>query len=417
MYPLLYVCVAGLFFGINIQTKEFINTSGSEENNPWVYNVPKAFSYIPVKTDVVLSAWNNGIIPYPRYTQTLANRFLGIWGSLNHFQSIKRLSEYLDLGNLIVCAGTNPHTPESQLFIIQLESEKNDGLFVKNIIKKQSPLNDKLIKKISLSSKYWYTGSIDTTGQYLAIPVYNNDGSAIVFYRIHYEKKGHNSTEKNKQENLIIEDLEIPIERKARDAQAVAITRLSDGFFLVAIWTHGDNNKSKGLDFYCSKTPDITKGFDSQSIVHIPATLFYNYSGKEDYQNINFVNDFNGKLYLIALENTLSQDPIRSGLDLAHLFEIQLRTATKIMIEDAKRYNPNGITANLTVGAKRPYVTYMTEKHMYCKQGICNFSSGATIYIPDQQHIFLYSIPYYLTDGGKQLTFAQFGSIQKTYPK
>ena len=86
------------------------------------------------------------------------------------------------------------------------------------------------------------------------------------------------------------------------------------------------------------------------------------------------------------------------------------------MIDNAKKCDPQGITAQLRVGAKRPYVLFMEEKHMFCKQGICNFGSGATVYIPDQQHILVYSLPYWLADHGKQLTFAQFGSFQKTYP-
>lgn len=388
-----------------------IDKTGSIENNPWVYNVPKAFTNIPVRTNGFFSVWTNDIIKPPRYTQTLANRYQGIWGGLNHFQSIKRLPAHLGLGNLIAFAGTDPHTPEAQLFIAQLESQTNNGLFKKNIIKGHPPIKDKLIKKISLGSDYWYVGSMDMAGSYLAIPIYKNNDSRIVFYKISYPNQDNNNIE-----DLNIEDMHITIERTGMNASAVALTRLSDGYYLLAVWTNDLKGKNKGLDFYCSKDTNIANGFDHHGMIRIPTSLFNNYKGRNNFQNINFVNDYSGTLYLVALENTTSYLPLGSNEDIAALFEIEVRATTKKTIKEAKKYDPRGITAQLNVGAKRPYVLFMMEKHMFCKQGVCNFAAGASVYIPDQQHIFIYSLPYWLADHGKQLTFAQYGSVEKTYP-
>lgn len=412
MYTITHRCIViSLITGFIAHATVIVDPSGSKENNPWVYNVPKAFSNIPVRTDIFLSAWTNDIIKTPHYTQTLANRHQGIWGRLNHFQSIKRLPEHLGLGNLIVCTGTDPHTPESQLFLAQLESEKNSGLFEKNITKKEPPINDRLIKKFTLSSDYWYAGSVDMAGSYLAVPIYKNDGSQIVFYKLRYPKGTKPSVQ-----DLSIKKLNITIDRPSMNASAVAFTRLSDGYYLLAVWTDDPHKKNRGLDFYCSKDKNLKNGFDTNSMIHVPTSLFYNYEGRNNFQNINFVNDFDGKLYLIAMANSAANLPLRPGIDIADLFEIRVRTATETKIDDAKKYDPQGITAQLKPGTKRPYVLFMTEKHMFCKQGMCNFSSGATIYIPDQQHIFIYSLPYWLAGHGKHLTFAQYGSIQKTYP-
>ena len=412
MYTVTRLCIAtSILTGIFAHAAIKINKAGSSDNNPWAYNVPKAFSNIPVRADVFLSVWTNDIIVPPRYTQTIANRYQGIWGGLNHFQSIKRLPEHLGLGNLIAFTGTDPHTPESQLFIAQLDSKNKTGLLTKNITKGMPPTNHKLIKKITLSSDYWYAGSVDMAGQYLAVPMHKNNDSCILFYKISYPDK-----EEHLPENLLIEELDIPIERRSMDASAVALTRLEDGYYLLAVWTEGSTNKDRGLDFYCSKDTNLTNGFDVKQMIHIPASLFYNYTGKNHYQNINFVNDYAGDLYLIALENTDAQEQLKSGSDLATLFKITIREVTNAMIANARRYDPKSITAQLKIGTKRPYVLFMKEKHMFCKQGFCNFSSGATVYIPDQQHILIYSLPYFLIDQGKQLNFAQFGSIQKTYP-
>jgi hypothetical protein len=374
-----------------------------------VYNVPKAFSNIPVKTGRFLRVWNNNIIEAPRYSQTLANRYQGIWGALNHFQSIKRMPEHLSLGNFVICAGTDPHTPESQLFVAYLDSEKNAGHFEKNTTKKLPPSHDTLIKKITLSDYYWCTGSIDMAGAYLAVPVYNNKDSQILFYHVHAQ---HQNTAQAK--DLELTKLDITIERPTMDAPAAAFTRMADGHYMIAVWSNGP--RGKGLDFYFSKDTDLGHGFEQDSLIHIPATLFCNYTGRNDFQNINFVHDFDGTLYLIALANNSDNGPLRSGVDIADLFEIRVRQASTSMIEDAKKFDPQGVTAQLKVGARRPYVKFVHEKHMFCKQGVCNFSSGATIYVPDQQHIFVYSLPNWLTDHGKQLTFAEYSTLQKTYP-
>ena len=391
-------------------TRASIDKEGSTSNNPWVYNVPQAFANIPVRTKSSLSAWTNDIIKPPRYMQTLANRYEGIWGGLNHFQSIKRLPAHLGLGNYIVCAGADPHTPESQLFVIHLASQENNGSFKKNITRNSPPATDKIIKKISLSKDFWYAGSMDMAGAYLAVPVYKNNSSQILFYKISSEK---NSTEPAQPIN--IEDLHIAIDRPTRNASAVAFTRLADGYYFLAVWTHGINDKEPGLDCYSSKDTEITHGF-KPDYVHIPTSLFCNYKGHNDFQNINFVHDFDGSLYLLALANNPGKLLFSSNEDRAYLFEIRIRTLTEKNIKDAKKYDPHGLTAQLQKGTKRAYVLYTTHKHMFCKQDICSFASGATIYIPDQQHIYIYSLPYWLVDHGKQLTFAQYASIQKTYP-
>lgn len=412
MYTITRRCIIiSLIATVCAHASDYIDPKGSQYNNPWVYNVPQAFLNIPVKTHIFLNVLTNNVIQSPHYAQTLANRYEGIWGGLNHFQSIKRMPTHLGLGNFIAILGTDPHTPESQLFIAQLSSQKNNEFFRINTSSKSSLPTDKFIKKISLSTDYWHAGSMDMTGAYLAIPMYKNEGSQIAFYEV-----STNNTDDTTPQDLNVKDLNIAIERSNMDATAVALTRLQDGFYMLAVWTNGTNDKSKGLDFYCSKDPDITHGFDVKHMIHIPTTLFNNYKGKNNFQNINFVNDNNGKLYLIALENAASRFPLHANQDMAYLFEIKVRTTTHKTIKEAKKYDPHGITAQLTPGTKRPYVLFMMEKHMFCKQGICSFESGATAFIPDQQHIFLYSVPPCLINQGKQLTFAQYGSLQKTYP-
>jgi len=400
-----------VILSISIPLLCIINKEGSKENNPWVYNVPQAFSYIPVRTHTFLGAWTNDIIHYPLYTQRMTKRFEGIWGYLNHFNGIKRMPEYLDMGTIIIATGTDPHDHEAQLFVTHLPSEKSHGAFTKNMTKNKPPLTDKLIKKIALSSTYWHAGSIDTCGSYIAIPIYNGKGSRVVLYQMEY------SSTKHTIEDLEIKNLDICIDRQDQESKAVAITRLADDTFVIAVWSSENASTQQGFDFYFSKDSDIQNGFDTTHHVFIPTKLCMNYQGKHNFQNINFVNDYNGKLYLVGLENTTDMDPLRTRKDSICLFEVVIKNVTSSMKRDAQGYNPEGITAACPIGSKRPYLTYIAEKHMFCKQGICSFSAGASLYIPDQQHLMIYALPQWLIDNGALMAFAQFASIEKTYPK
>ncbi len=402
-------CIAIL--SISASLLGMIHKEGSEENNPWVYDVPQAFSYIPVRTHTFLGTWTNDVIHYPLYTQRMTQRFEGIWGDLNHFNSIKRMPAYLDMGTIVIAAGTDPHAQEAQLFIAHLPSENNNGAFRKNMIKNKPPLTDKLIKKIALSSTYWHAGSIDSCGSYIAIPIYNNKDSRIVLYKMKYKDSQHSI------ENLEINNLNIDINRPELESKAVAMTRTAEGNFVIAVWGYDRTSQKYGFDFYFSKDHDINNGFDEINHIFIPTELCMNYQGKHTFQNINFVNDYNGKLYLVGLENTVGTDPLRNNKDSISLFEVTIRKVTHNMKHDAQSYNPDGITASCPVGSKRPYIRYITEKHMFCKQGMCNFSSGATLYIPDQQHLVIYSLPQWLKNNGTHMVFAQFASTEKTYPK
>jgi hypothetical protein len=388
-----------------------INKYGSEENNPWVYNVPKAFSNIPVRTNTFVGAWTRDIIRYPMYTQRMTRRFEGIWGDLHHFTSIKRMPAHLDMGSLVIATVTDPYAQEAQLFVAHIASNERQGPFTKNLVKHKPPVTDKLVKKIILSSTYWHAGSIDSCGSYIAIPIYNSEESRIVFYKLTYTSPDHSI------DSLAINKLNIDIDRRDQESKAVAMTRMADGTFVVAIWGYNSTSKAYGFDFYFSKDGDINNGFDESNHTFLPTELCLNYTGNHNFQNINFVNDYNGKLYLIGLENNFDVDPLRSRKDSISLFEVVIKTVTQAMKHDARCYNPDGITAQARVGSKRPYIAYLTEKHMFCKQGLCTFSAGATIYIPDQQHLIIYALPQWLKNNGTQLAFAQFASLEKTYPQ
>lgn len=403
MFTLIILSIMiGFSFNFQIFCFQELVPEGSAENNPCVYKVEEAFDHIPGKTDQFFSAWTDSVIDTPKYQQIQSNKYKGIWGGSNHFQAIKRLPAYLKLSNYFAITGSDPITPRSQLFIMRIDSSKNDLSLHKN--SKHATINqhDNLIRAITLDESYWHAGGIDSVGKYLALAIDNETDSRILFYDILKPAQPKR--------------LDVIIERPSRNAIAVGITRLQNGQFVVAVWTDGYKNSSRGLDFYFSRTTKLLDGFEDHHTIHVPDKSFENFMHQQNYQNISFINDYEGKIYLVGTGNTSATAPLKIGIDHADLFLVEFKQVTPQMMERAMTYEPSGLVAKLSVGSLIPKVTFIKEKHMFCKQGICNFNAGANIYIPDQQHLFLYSLPHWLAKNGTQLNFAQYASIQKTYP-
>lgn len=386
----------------NINSIQELFPEGSTDNNPCVYNVERAFDYLPTRTDSFFSVWTDSMIKSPKYQQIQSNQYKGIWGALNHFQAIKRLPEHLNLGTYFAITGSDPITPQSQLFIVNVASGSKHGKFEKQAKSKTPPDTDHFVSSIILDTEYWHAGGIDSAGKYLAITVDNETDSKILFFDIENPVKPKR--------------LKVQIDRPNRNAIAVGLTKLTCGHFVVAVWTDGNNRANRGLDFYFSRTSNLKDGFEDHHTLHVPETAFDNFVQKQTYENINFINDYTGKTYLVGTGNSSSTAPLRIGIDHADLFLVDFTEVTPAMMEQATHYEPSSVVAKLSVGSLIPKVTFVKEKHMYCKQGICNFNAGANIYIPDQQHVYLYALPHWLTRSGQLLNFAQYASVQRTYP-
>jgi hypothetical protein len=375
---------------------------GSQENNPCVYKVENAFDYIPSRTDQFFAVWADSAIESPKYQQIQSNQYKGIWGGLNHFQSIKRLPEHLGLGNYFAITGSDPIKPVAQLFIVRLDTKNTQGKLAKILINGKPQRNDRLICTLDLGKEYWHIGGIDSAGKYLAVAMSNDNDSKILFFDI------------SDPEHL--NQLKTQIDRPLRNSIAVALTRLKNGQFVLAVWTDGHKNTSRGLDFYFSRSKSLPDGFQDHHTIHIPDTAFDHFMQKQQYQNISFINDFEGNVYLVGTGNTSATAPLKAGIDHADLFLIDFSKITQNKIDRARAYDPSSIVTKLPIGSFLPHVTFIKEKHMYCKQGICNFNAGATTYVPDQQHIYIYSLPHWLCNNGTLLNFAQYAGIQRTYP-
>lgn len=389
--------------------------TGSQENNPWVFRVPSAFNLIPVRADEVMGIAVNNVLKAPRYTYSANNKFKGIWGAQNHFQSVHRLPVHLGLGDYMVVAGSDPHEPQAQLFIVQFGSQGQKPRYTKNVNKGVPAVQDKMRRAIKLSEEKWHVGGLDMTGRFLAVPLSDDTSSKIVFYDMKDPEKPvlmkceHKECIKAKKSCLTLF-------RKTANARAVAITKLIDGKFLLAVYTDGQSGTHRGLDFYVSKTISLYDGFDLKNRVHLGESEIKDFKQKRTFETINFVNDFDHSLYLVGSGNTSVDAPLKAGMDYLNLFEVKVFKVTEEMIASAKKNDPKSTMAAMAKDTLLPKVTFVKEKQMYCKQRMCNFNAGASLFVPDQQHLYVYSVPHWLDKKGSVLWVSQFSSIYKSYP-
>ncbi len=372
---------------MNLQSSKFIDKEGSEFNKPWVRNVVGMYNRLPtsVEPSNYLAAWTGNKIPSPRYTQTSKNSWGIIQGGQNHFQSIMRLPYHLGLGQYLVLTGSDPHgrdkdhpkTKGSKLFIIKMESEKDRIYWNGNLTGKGVPFSrDRIVKVITIDKDLWHAGGLDIEGKYLAVPI----------------EKGGVKEDSGDKSKVIIFDISKPenpkqiteIVRNGTRAGVASLIRLSDGHYLLGVWSDSDK-KPVRYDFYYSKTTDMKDGFQKK-FKSAKADTFENHDIKKHYQNINFVRDYKtGKIYAVGTLNTSSWAPVLNGRDEADLLLI------------------GGSFFNKTT-----IVNKGKTKHFFCKDDQCNFSAGAGLFVPDTYSLGLYSVPHWLPDDGKTLHFNQY---------
>jgi hypothetical protein len=311
------------------------------DSNPDITDVRSAFRKIQSKGDY-MAAWASDHIPGNRYALDPA-------GQDNHFQGIQRLRQ----GNYMVISGGDPNDmqggPRSHLFIIKTASRSEMGGWRSNVIKDGKPPNqDKIIKTIGIDSTLWHAGGISVLGDILAVPIERNnpDPSRIVFFHL------------NAPENP--ERFSFEINRPDVKATAVALTKLPNGYFLAAVL------RAEYLDFYLSQSNTIFDGFATKiswSSHDVRAN-----EGQErnfgHFQSINFINQTDGRLYLVGMYST-SQVPAITGKNYADLYEVI--------------FPDNSVTgSNPTIAV--PTITKVESKQFDCPKRQCHMAAAAGIH-------------------------------------
>lgn len=375
----------------NIFAQIPLSVQGSIYNNPWVQNVEEKFLNI-CNQGISLGAYNynaektNPIIPdaHCRYRDCVLHNaglvgcsccnFIPVGGLNNHFQGIARLPEYLGLGNYVLVTGSNSHNdtdikfgPAGHLFVIHLSSQNGQGPF-----RAVQSREDRIIGMLNLTNDapgYNHPGGIQTCGKYLVVPMEGPGvNGKIIFYGMD-----------NQNNMLQLEKLSIEIPVDTQSCGAAALTRLADGHYLAAHWSVST------LFLYYSAGVNLEQERYFIKIATIGPTDIVSPSGSYGYfqpgqspQNINFVNDENGHLYLLTTDNTGQYTPVIKGTDFATLFKLDI---------------PQNIYPDDPTGDCK--LTYLMNRAFVCNRD-ADFKAAAGFYIPNQKALALYGSYHWL---------------------
>ena len=298
-------------------------------------DVEAAFARIPVSGEH-FTASSNGLIPKPRYRATVTNGFFGV---RNHFQGIQRLPH----NGYLVISGSNNRG--SELFLLRLAGEEGrEGATV--------------VARIGVDSEMGHAGGLSMVGNIMAVPLHGGAprNAKVVFYDF---------SEPEHPRKLPVE-----IDRPGRKASATAFARLANGHFLVAVLSAFDGLPRR-MDVYLSRGAALEDGFLPQ-----PATWFVSdvqaRDGQEKtfafFQTINFIQQEDGRLYMVGFHNSFFVPSFLPGRDHADLYEIVF---------------PENTVNSPTPVLAMPSVIKVATRPMRCTGGYCNLdAAGGLSWIP-----------------------------------
>ncbi len=343
--------------------------------NPKVDNVEASLLRLRSRGDF-MAAWNNGHIAKPWYTSSIKNKL----GFRNHFQGIQRLRD----SNYLIVSGSNPHQATPTLFIVKMASRREVGDWASNVmIDKKPPGKDAIIKTVAIDSKLWHVGGLGLLGNLLAIPLYGGKPlhGKIIFYDVENPENPRK--------------LDFEIDRPYRKAYEVALTKLSNGRFIAAVES-GRDGLPRRLDFYLSKSRNILDGFQNKHLTWLISDV---QARKEEdknfgnFQSITFIQQSDGRLYLVGIHNTAPHLGILPGKDYADLYEVVF---------------PEKITRMQNPVLAEPIITKIANRQFSCKGGYCNMDAASCLYIDSGGRMTIYSTAFWLDE--ETIKFISFSS-------
>jgi hypothetical protein len=337
--------------------------------NPVVPDVMKAYRAIETQGDY-LRVHDGGQFPEMRYTASVDNDV----GLNNHFQGLQRLGR----GKYLVISGGDTHSNAnfkrcSHVFVVKMGSRLAGSSWGSNIVQRRiPPANDSVVQTIGIDGRLWHAGGMSIVGDILAVPVesFAPERSRIVFFNLRVP-------EKPKQ-------FPHTIERMRAKAGAVAMTRLANEHYLLAVWSDSDA-KPKRLDIYLSKSTDFMDGFHNAPVTWYHTDVLAigglepNFS---DFQTVNFVTQEDGRLFLAGLHNTSGQAPTVPGRDYVDLFEVGL---------------PDSLTGSDPVLGV-PAITKVAKQQFFCNDQQANMDSAAGVYIDGNGRMNVYAAWHWRSD-------------------
>ncbi len=311
-----------------------------------------------------LRLWDGGQIPERRYTAHVENNL----GFQNHLQGFQRLRN----GKYAVLSGGDLHNenglgPASHVFVVKMDQRPARGPWGSNVLQRGfPPVEDKIVRVIGLDNAMWHAGGMQILGDILVVPIERSDPpeSRVVFLNLAKPETPQRFA--------------MTVERDDRKAAATALTRLANRHYLLAVWNAGI------LEFYLSNTAKLEDGFGLPASWHKEDVKAgpgqdANFS---DFQTLNFIEQTDGKLFLIGLHNTSSAAPTVPGRDYADLYRVTLPASLR------------GPSPVLNV----PTITKIAKQHLLCHNQQCNMDGAAGTYVDHRGRLHAYSTWHWRSD-------------------
>ena len=311
-------------------------------------DVEGAFAALATAGDPIAIAVG-GLIAKPAYRTSLDNGF----GFDNHFQGVQRIGA----SDVVVLSGADAAASAADLFVVQLDGQGSGAL----------------VSALTLDDEAWHAGGIAAHESILAVPLYGNGGgrrkSQVRFYDV--------------SAPLAPRQLPVSIERNGRKAIAVALTRLVNAHWLVAVLS-GRDGEPRRLDFYLSRGSELAGGFDEPLAWQTAFVRARNGQAPSfsHFQNINFVPQADGRLYLVGFHNTFVNVAALPGRDYADLYEVIL---------------PGCVTRPEAPVLAHPQIVKVSNKRLACRGGGCNLDAAAGMHVdPASRALSIYAAPGWL---------------------
>ena len=328
-------------------------------------DVESAFARIAIEGRH-LTARVDGHIPKGSYRQSLTNLF----GLHNHFQGIQRVPDT----DYVVMSGSNPRM--SELFIVRLASGER-------VSEHAIPPENGIVARIGIDPVMWHAGGLSLDGTILAVPLYGGSPrrGSVAFYDLRDPEKP--------------EKLPVEIDRSGRKAHCAAFTRLANGHYLVAVLAAYDGLPRR-LEFYLSSTDRLEDGFRTPPVLYRPADVQAR-PGQDrtfsHFQNLNFIRQSDGRLYLVGFHNKLFYQSRILGADRADLYEVVF---------------PRGAMDEPTRHLAPPVLIKAGSRPLRCTGGYCNLDAAAGLHVDvNTQTMSVYAAPGWLD--GDRIKFTVYG--------
>jgi hypothetical protein len=340
---------------------------------PLLEDVETAFARIPTDGEH-LTACVNGSIAKPLYRASLSNHFFGV---RNHFQGIQRLA---DTGYLAI-SGSNRHG--SDLFIVRLGRQHDP---------EHCTADGRIAARITVDPVMGHAGGLSMLGSILAIPVHGGTPreARVVFYDLADPEHPRR--------------LSVEIVRPGRKASATAVTRLPNGHLLAAVLSAYDGLPLR-LDFYLSRSTELDDGFSPDPLtwrVSLVEARPNQHPTFSHFQAINFINQVDGRLYLVGFHNSMGPQVIMAGRDSAELYEVVF---------------PSDVINGVHPVLAAPAVIKVANRVIRCTDGFCNFGAAAGLYVdPASREMSIYATPGWLERDMLEITRFASSNGRNTSP-